>query len=419
MTTQAMATAGGCPHAGIGRDYRPYVHDGMYAFFRRARAEEPVFYNPELGFWVVTRRADVEAVFRDNVNYSAFVASAPVNPLPPELGAYLRASGYTVEPVHVNLDGPEHLRLRQIAARYLNLRTFAGMEDGIRALVRQYIDRLRGKGEVDIVDEMTYALPAEVVLLLMGETGVDPLRIKAWADKRLLLLFGKLDPDELMQAGREIVDFWNYTRVIVTDRMASPRDDYPSYLLRVRGGDDSVLTLNQVESLLFALLLAGHETTTNAIGNLLVELLSSPGQWDRLVADPSLAGQAVEEGLRHASSVVTWRRRALADVEIGGVAIPAGATVLLAIGSANRDEAHYEHGETFDLTRANARDHFAFGKGLHMCLGAPLARLEMRVILEELLRAFPRMRLVPGQHIGWVPTITFRGPLALRVALEG
>lgn len=419
MTDHSPAAAPSCPFSRLGQDYQPYTHPGMYAFFQRARAEEPVFYSTELGFWVITRRADVERVFRDNVRFSAFVSSAPVNPLPPELGAFLHQSGYTVEPMHVNLDGPEHTRLRHIAARHLNLKTFAGMEGAIRDLARRYIERLQGREVVDIVDELSYALPAEVVFLLLGETGVDPLKIKQWADKRLLVMFGNLGHDDLMDAGREIVDFWNYTKAIVADRMVNPKEDYPSYLLGVRGGDDAVLTINQVESFLFALLLAGHETTTNAIGNLLIELLSNREHWERLVADPSLSAQAVEEGLRHASSVVTWRRQALVDVEIGGVTIPKGSTVLLATGSANRDEEHVTNGEVFDLSRENARDHFAFGKGLHMCLGAPLARLEMRVVIEELVRAFPKMRLVPGQTIDWVPTITFRGPMAVQVALNG
>ncbi|WP_238364515.1 cytochrome P450 [Mesobacterium pallidum] len=419
MSQMTQNLAGGCPVSGIGTEYDPYRHEGMYSFFRRARRECPIFYQPDLGVWVVTRRADIEAVFRDNLRFSAFVASAPICPVPQEALGFFAASDYTAEPVHVNLDGPAHMHIRRIAARFLNVKVFAGYEDAIRALVRDYIAELRGRDTVDIIDAMIYEFPARVLFLLLGETGVDPLKIKAWADKRLLLMFGKLDHDEVMDASREIVDFWTYTKGIVAARHKTPADDYPSFLLEMRGGDDSILTINQIESMLFALLLAGHETTTNASGNLLNELLSAPDQWAKLVADPSLAGAAVEEGLRHASSVVTWRRQALEDLEIAGQLVRKGEVVLLALGSANRDEGHFDDGEVFDIERRNARDHFAFGKGLHMCLGAPLARLEMRVLLEELSAAFPRLQLVENQEIDWIPTITFRGPKSLWVRLNG
>ncbi len=414
---KAEARSGPCPVAGLGNIYKPYQHDGMYELFRRARVEEPVFYSEELGFWVVTKREDVEPVFRDTKRFSAVVASAAVHPFPDDVLSYMRAAGYTLEPVHVNLDGQPHAHIRAIAARFLNIKRLSSYEDQIRRLARDHIEKIKGAGRVDIVETLTYELPAQVVFLLLGESNVNTAKIKSWADKRLMTIFGKLGHDELMEASRELVDFWNYAKGIVADRERNPKDDYPSMLLEIRGGDDAVLTRNQVESLVFALLLAGHETTTNALGNLILELLSNRDQWERLVSDPSLIGAAVEEGLRFASSVVTWRRRALEDVEIGGITIPAGSTVLLALGSANRDEAHFVEGETFDITRRNARDHLSFGKGIHMCLGAPLARLEMRVVIEELVKAFPDMRLVRDQRIDWIPTITFRGPVSLEVEL--
>lgn len=406
-----------CPVMGIGKEYKPYQHDGMYELFRRAKVEAPVFYSEELGFWIVTKREDVEPVFRDTKRFSAVAASAAVHPFPDDVLSYMRAAGYTLEPVHVNLDGLPHAHIRAIAARFLNIKRLSSYEGQIRSLARRHIEGMKGASRVDIVEALTYELPAQVVFLLLGESDVNTAKIKSWADKRLMTIFGKLDPDELMDASRELVDFWHYAKGIVAARERNPKDDYPSMLLEMRGADDAVLTRNQVESLVFALLLAGHETTTNALGNLILELLSNREQWERLVADPSLIGAAVEEGLRFASSVVTWRRRALEDVEIGGVAISAGSTVMLALGSANRDEAHFVNGETFDITRSNARDHLSFGKGAHMCLGAPLARLEMRVVIEELVKAFPDMRLARDQKIDWIPTITFRGPVSLEVEL--
>jgi hypothetical protein len=162
-------------------------------------------------------------------------------------------------------------------------------------------------------------------------------------------------------------------------------------------------------------LFAGHETTTNATANGMRALLENTEQWHALCADPSLAGNAVEEVLRHSSSVIAWRREAVRDAVIGGVAIPAGSKVLAVTGSANHDESVFPSPETFDITRANARKHFAFGVGRHLCLGAPLARVEMQIFLEELSRRLPHMRLVAGQTFSYSPNTSFRGPDQLLV----
>lgn len=152
--------------------------------------------------------------------------------------------------------------------------------------------------------------------------------------------------------------------------------------------------------------------------NLILELLKDDADgWRRIVDDPRLMPNAVEEGLRDASSVVAWRRVALQDVEIAGVEIPQGAPLLLSLASANRDEDHVSNGERFDISRRNARQHTTFGNGTHFCVGAPLARLEMRIILEELSKAFPNMRLAQEEEIEWVKTISFRGPKSLSVTI--
>jgi cytochrome P450 len=190
-------------------------------------------------------------------------------------------------------------------------------------------------------------------------------------------------------------------------------------MLALRDGDEAILTDNELKSTVFGLLFAGHETTTNAAGNLLLELLSRPEHWQRLVAEPRLIPNAVEEGLRFASPVVTWRRRALENVEIAGTIIPKGSSILLSLASANRDEHRFKNGETFDIERRDAARHVAFGTGIHHCLGAPLARLELRIIVEELAAAFPGMRLVEDQEIDMLATVAFRGPTRLRVRLNG
>jgi cytochrome P450 len=403
----------------IGRAFRSFEQAGMHETLARARAEEPVFFAPDIGYYVVTRRADVLAVFRDHNRFSASIALNPMRPLPAEVCAFLREGRFTHQQIQANADQPVHTRVRAAAAQFLNMRRFLGMEAEVRALVEDYADRLEGAGIADLVAEMTYELPIRAILLLLGIPASDAGRIKRWADKRLMFTFGALTPAEQMDAARDMLAYWHYCRELVEDRVLHPGADYPSAMLAIRGGDDSVLTLNEITGLVFGILLAGHETTTNASTNLIHALLSHPGEWARVVADPSLIPNAVEEGLRFASSVVSWRRIAKEDVEIGGVVIPKGGHVLLSLASANRDAAEFADADRLDVGRANARHHTSFGYGIHVCIGAPLARLQLRLILEVLALRFPAMELAPGQRIEWLRTLCFRGPQSLQVAPHG
>ena len=258
-----------------------------------------------------------------------------------------------------------------------------------------------------------------MIFLLMGIPDVDTANIKRWADNRLMLTWGRLGPGEQKAAADEMLDYWNYCKTLVDDRIENPADDYPSHLLALRDDDDTVLTLNEVACLVFGILLAGHETTTNASSNIICALLRDRDAWARLVDDPTLIPGAVEEGLRVAASVVNWRRVAREPVEIAGVNIPEGANILLALASANRDENLFEDPDHFDIERSNARRHLSFGHGAHMCIGAPLARLQLRIILEEITQRFPGMTLVDNQTIDWIRTISFRGPEHLLVRPHG
>ncbi|MCC6007563.1 MAG: cytochrome P450 [Rhodobacteraceae bacterium] len=420
MSDDRLATAvATCPIQSPGREYAAFEHEPMYEFFSRARPVAPIFHSEEIGYWVVTRRDDALNILRDHAHFSAEIATQPVQPWPRKILAYLQDRDFTNEAVQVACDPPRHTRIRQIAARFLNIRQFSLHEDQFRQLVTAYLDRIAGQSEADLVDAIFYEFPAQVVFLLLGETGFDPRKIKRWGDLRLNMIWGKPTTAELEAGARDLADFWDYTVNLVEARKKDPGDDYPSFLLARRAGDDSILTENEIRSLVFGLLLAGHETTTNAAGNITLELLRHPQQWRRLVADPSLIPNAVEEGLRYASSVVAWRRTAREDVVVAGQALPKGSKILIALASANRDEAHFDGPEAFDVQRGNARDHLSFGNGIHACLGAPLARLELRILVEELTRRFPNMNLLADQPIEWTRTISFRGPDKLWVRLHG
>jgi cytochrome P450 len=209
--------------------------------------------------------------------------------------------------------------------------------------------------------------------------------------------------------------FWRYAETLVASRAEHPRDDFTSDLVLARDGDLPSLNHQEVTSIVYELLFVGHETTTGLIGNTMRRLLAERRAWEEVCGDPSLIPNAIEEVLRLESSVIAWRRRTTQAVEIGGVPVPADANLLLLLGSANRDPAHFEDPDRFDIQRSNAKDHLSFGYGAHHCLGAPLARLTVRVVLEELSARLPSLRLVPGQTLRFQPNTTFRGPLSLLV----
>lgn len=408
----------GCPMHNAGTRFRPFEHEGMYQLFADIRAEVPIFYSPQIDYWVVTRRADVIGVLRDPSRFSAVVATQPVTPWPAEMMQFLNEQGFTNESVQVACDPPRHTRIRSHVQGFLNPKKLQSYDAGVRGLVQGYIAAMKGKETVDLVDALTYELPARTAFLLLGVKDIDPRRIKSWTELRVKLMHGHPTRDEQMAAAHDLIDFWRFSCGLVEQRKVQPADDYPSFLLAARAGDDSRLTENEIKSLTFALLLAAHETTSNASANILLELLRRPEDWNALVNDPSLIPNAVEEGLRYVSSVVAWRRQAKEDVEIGGITLPKGAKLLLSLASAGRDESTYQNGETFDIRRKNARTHVAFGNGIHFCMGAPIARMQICMMIEELASAFPRMKLIDDEPIEIGGVLTFRGPVRLPVRLR-
>lgn len=418
MTIDTLAAQSSMPR-NQHEPFRPFEHEGMAEFFREARQGIPVFYSPEINYWVLTRREDIVAVFRDPKRFSAGNATEPLFTWPPKVINILKERQVAIEATQVNSDGVRHAIIKSASSKFLNIKRFTQYEPAIRALAKNYIDQMKGKDTVDLVDAILYEFPAQILFMMYGVTDFDPRKIKSWGDLRTKMIWGDLSDAELEKAVTDLADFWDFACDLVERRKQKRGDDYPSMLLDLLDQGDHDLTENMVRNMLFALLLAGHETTTNAAGNLFLELLRHPDQWRKLVENPELARNAVEEGLRYASSVVAWRRIANEDVEIGGTHIPKGGKILLSLVSANRDEAQFDQSEIFDIERENARDHVAFGNGIHHCAGAPLARIELRILIEEMAAAFPNMRLLDGQNPEIIRTLSFRGPVTLMVRLNG
>ncbi len=263
------------------------------------------------------------------------------------------------------------------------------------------IDRMAPKGKADWVADLAYDLPALVIFLLLGIPDEDVPKVKEWAQSRVFLNFGDLPEDEQLHHAENLVKYWRYCEELVESRMVDPKDDLPGALVQIYEEGDRTISVHEIVSLVYGMLTAGHETTSNLLANGVLELLTHREQWDAICADPALIPGAVEELLRAGPPVFAWKRKTKSPARVAGTDIPEGANVLIILGSANRDEQVFANGERLDVRRENAGDHLSFGLGIHYCLGAALARLEARVVLEELTSRLPHARLsrAPDLHL--------------------
>ncbi|GAA1307217.1 cytochrome P450 [Pseudonocardia xinjiangensis] len=237
--------------------------------------------------------------------------------------------------------------------------------------------------------------------------------LKSWCGNRMAFSWGLPSATEQTEIAANMARYWRYCEQFVADRLADPQDDFTSDHIRVHLDDPEQLSINEIIGVIYGLSFAGHETTTNLTTNTIRRLLEHRDQWEALCADPSLITNAVEEVLRFDTSVLAWRRITTHPVRIGDVDVPAGAKLMLLLGSADRDADRFPDPDTFDIRRPDAARHLAFGKGIHFCLGAPLARMEVRIVLELLTSLAPDLALVPAQQLTFPPNISFRGPQRL------
>lgn len=408
----------GCPVHHQASAFLPYFAGDLYARLGAARAQEPVFYCDEIDHWVVTKYRDVVRVLQDTGSFSAQNATTRLSPMHADALQILKDGGFTPTLTQASIDPPDHTRVRTATNPLMNSKVAALLEDQVRGIVRGYVERLEGKDRVDLLKALTYELPARVIFLLLGVPDEDITLVKELATGRTQIDFSPSTYEQQLQGARNLVGLWQYTVALVQDRLRTPREDFTSGLLRIRNGDDAVLTLNEVNTVTYGIFFAGHETTTNQLTNTIREMLIQRANWDAICADPSLIPNAVEEGFRFCGAVIGWRRRVIKAVQVGDVVLPPGSNVMLSFASANRDEAVFDNPDVFDVRRKNARRHLTLGNGIHFCLGAPLARLEMKLVLEEFSRAHPATRLVGGDEPKYVHTFVFRAPDSLMVDLR-
>jgi hypothetical protein len=414
-----VAAASGCP---VRQDFDPlsteFLADPYPVLAGLPWMGAAIFYAPSIDYYVVTRYADVEQVFRDPRTFSAAVAQAPLVPLVAEAQRILLAGGHTPQPSMVSLDEPEHARLRKPVTRAFTATRVNHMAPTIRATVTQLLDAVAERESFDLVEALAFPLPASIIFALMGVPARDHAQLKLWCGYRAALSWGRPAPGDQVEIATNIAAYQAYLRELVDTKTQARGDDLTSDLLAIHDEDPDRLSRAEIASILLSLSFAGHETTTGLIGNTVRRLLEDPARWDQVVARPDLIPGAVEETLRYDPSVPVWRRITTEPVTLGGVALPTGAKLFLWLAATGRDPAVFPEPGRFDLARPNAESHLAFGRGLHYCVGANLGKLETRMAVEELARRFPRLRLAPDQRFTFHPNISFRGPQQLIVRAE-
>ncbi len=404
-----------CPHADLGRDFKPFDLADPFPFYARARAEAPIFYSPEIDYWVVTRYEDIREIFRDPETFSSENTQSPFRRRPAEVQRILDEGGFSVVSGLSGHQPPDHTRLRGFIKKAFTPRRVASLEPEIRAIATRMIDRFADRGHADLVGELAHELPALVIFRMLGIPDEDVPRVKEWAQSRVYMNFGDAPLAEQAHHAENLVRYWSYCRELVAARLRDPQDDLPGDLARIYLQGDLTLTPDEIAGLVYGQLTAGHETTTALLANGLKELLARRPAWKAVCAHPEKIPAAVEEMLRISTPVFTWKRLTTRPATVGGVELGAGTSLLLLLGSANHDEHVFAEPDRIDLERENGSRHLAFGLGIHFCLGAPLARLEARVVLEELARRLPGLTLAADQPFDYSANSTFRGPAHVHV----
>jgi cytochrome P450 len=363
------------------------------------------------GVWLVTRYEDVLAIFKDE----RFVKDWR-KVMTPEQLAQIPPIPEVMKPLSQNMldtDPPDHERLRALVSKAFTPRLIERLRPRVQAISDSLLDAVEDRGEMDLIDDYAFPLPITVIAELLGVPSEDRNEFREWSDAAVSGNATKEYLEEVLIPHMQA--FTDYLHALFKEKRKHPREDLISALVRAEEAGER-LNEDELLGMVFLLLVAGHETTVNLIGNGVLALLRHPEQLEKLRNDPSLIKPAIEELLRYDGPVETSTERfAREDVAIGGKVIPKGEMVLVVIAAADRDPERFHDPDVLDITRADNK-HLAFGKGIHHCLGAPLARMEGQIAIGTLLRRMPNLRLkVLPEALAWRSGMVLRGLRSLPV----
>jgi cytochrome P450 len=398
------------PAAPIFNPFDPVTRADPYPVYRRLREQDPVHRSP-LGIWILSRYADIEPLLRDP-RFSNDVRNASSLPLAVADNVEERLERRAK--VMLFVDPPDHTRLRGLVNKAFTPRTVERLRSRVDEIVDDLLGKVEGNGGMDLIADLSYPLPVIVIAEMLGVPVEDRDVFHQWSGDLARSLDPLLPPDVVEVIERSADAFTEYFAKLIEERRVRPGDDLLSALVAAEQSGDR-LSEEELVSTCILLLVAGHETTMNLIGNGMLALLRHPDQLERLRADPSLVPNAVEELLRYDGTVQLTGRTAMADVEIDGHHIDSGQICILLLGSANRDPARFADPEQVDVTRSDIK-HLAFGAGAHYCLGAPLARVEAQIAFTEMFRRLPDTLRLASDEQEWRDNIVLRGLKSLPLA---
>lgn len=387
----------------------PAKLDDPFPDLKYFRENRPVFYYAPFDQWYIFGYDDVAALFHDP-RLSADRMKGFVDAAPPEVREDVRKVAPYLEMFVLMEDDPEHARVRKFLHLGFNIDAIHGMRGNIQSATDELLDQVQDRGRMDLCGDMAFLLPAHVLSDFLGVHKEDRHRVIQWSvDFIDFFNHVPITRDTASRMVRSATEMIDYTRGLLAERRAEPKDDFLGKL--ASAGDDS-LTEDEIVANTMLLLLAGHIAVRNLIGNIVYLLLTHPDQYALLRSDPSLLEDAIEETLRYEPPVTMIPRIAIEDFDLHGNTIRAGQIVQLSIVSANRDASHFPNPERFDISHKPGR-YLSFGFGPHGCLGAPLAREQARISLTTLFRRMPGIEMDDSREIVWYRNAANRGPSVL------
>ncbi len=398
------------------------INDCPYGAYRTLRDDAPVWFDARLRGYVITRHDDVRAVLQDSVRFvNSRAANKLSRSLPSKVVALYEEQGWVPAPTLAGRDDPEHREMRALFSHAFRPKRISELEPKISRLADELIDAFIDDGTCEWVRQFAVPLPLVIIGVQMGANPDDIWRIKAWTDAWVQRLGLMQTADELIWSTEMEIEAQHYFQPIFERLRAEPDDTLLSDLVNTRIPEwDRCLTDEELHAEIMAdTYVGGAETTTNALSGGVRLLIENPDQWDLLKSDPGTYVPAlVEEVLRLESPVQRLSRTAAVDVEMHGVTIPAGSTVLISYAAANRDERIFDDPARFDLSRADAKKHLTFGFGTHYCMGAPLARRELLHGFGALVRRVDEMWFLPDTDLTIAPNYFLRALKELRIGFR-
>ncbi|MGZ9222355.1 MAG: cytochrome P450 [Anaerolineales bacterium] len=391
--------------------HHPEVRADPYSFYAELRSQDPVHWDEAMGFWVLTRYADIASVYADARFSRAQGLRRGFERLPEAEQKIAEPVYHTFSKTMFYADPPYHTRLRGLVNNAFTPHAVEQMRPHVQRMVDSLLDAVQTQGEMDAIHDLAHPLPILVISQMLGLPAEERGSFKQWSDD-LFAILGSVPhaPEAMERASRSLVELTDYLTALSHSRRQQPQNDLISALVGVVEEGER-LTQEELIANVTILLSAGHETTSHLIGNGLLALLRNPDQMQKLCDHPELVPSAVEEMMRYDNPVQIAYRSAAEDVEIGGKHIRKGQLVNSVLAAGNRDPERFSEPDRFDITRDEGR-HLGFGLGIHFCIGAPLVRLEAQIAFSTILRRFPEL-LLATENLEWQEHTIFRGVKSL------